>query len=718
MSVRANAERIREALRCGHSGCSCARERGNVHCPHHDPKCIDQTPGLSLGDKGGKTLWKCFNGCSQDQVLAALKERRLWGIPSSNGQRSKRDMPLPHGQGGDKMTNSAPGLDLATLAAAKGFEIRHLQEWECGDRRQNGVTRVFIPYLGAGGETLAIRYRLALTGAQRFLWRTGNEVHLYGLNKMEAIRKAGWVLLVEGESDTWTGWMYDVPTLGIPGKSIWKADWAEFLASLDVYLWCEPDADDLILRVARDIPGLRVIHAPEGVKDLNEAHLKGNDVAELVQGLKAKAVPAEQIRRETADNEIARLRVQAAPIIQSLDPLVDIERDIRALGYGGDIKAPMVTTLAMTTRVLQMKPGGMLAHILLLGPPSAGKSYAVQTALRLLPEDACVNIEAGSPRTLIYNDADLRHKVVIFGEADSLPSGEDNPAASAIRNLLQDGHLHYDVTIRDSETGDWTVRKVRKEGPTVLVTTAVQPLGAQLMSRLFTLDVAGDAGQIRAALTAQASAETQGTAAPNPALVDYQAYLQALAPWSVVIPFVKELADAIAKGSSAPRVLRDFQRLLSLIKAVAVLRHPHRATDAQGRLVADVADYATVYDLVAEMYAASVTGVTEGVTNVVTKVRELAGTGTETKISYSVLAKELNVHRDLVRRRAAVAIRNGWLVNRETRHNHQADLAAGDPLPENEGLPKPEEVCHLVTTLTDETMPMPAQHEEVAEWRR
>ena len=224
------------------------------------------------------------------------------------------------------------------------------------------------------------------------------------------------------------------------------------------------------------------------------------------------------------------------------------------------------------------------------------------------------------------------------------------------------------------------------------------------MNRLFTLDVPGDADQIKAALEAQASAETNGTSEPDAALVAYQGYLQALAPWSVVVPFVKELANPIAQGSSAPRILRDFQRLLALIKTVAVLRHPHRVTDGQGRLVADVADYATVYNLVAEMYASSVTGLTAGVTNVVTKVRELKGAEPETKITYAVLAKLLNVHRDLIRRRAGEAILHGWLVNRETRRNHRADLEPGDPLPDSEGLPKPEEVCHLVTPLTGENI--------------
>ena len=68
-------------------------------------------------------------------------------------------------------------------------------------------------------------------------------------------------------------------------------------------------------------------------------------------------------------------------------------------------------------------------------------------------------IDAGSPRVLIYEKPDLRHRVVVFGEADSLPAGEDNPAASAVRNLLQEHELRYKVVVRDGETGSTSCRK-------------------------------------------------------------------------------------------------------------------------------------------------------------------------------------------------------------------------------------------------------------------
>jgi putative DNA primase/helicase len=56
-------------------------ETGMCQCPAHD----DQTPSLkvSAGDNG-KVLIKCFAGCTQESVIAALRERRLW----NTGQRN------------------------------------------------------------------------------------------------------------------------------------------------------------------------------------------------------------------------------------------------------------------------------------------------------------------------------------------------------------------------------------------------------------------------------------------------------------------------------------------------------------------------------------------------------------------------------------------------------------------------------------------------------
>jgi len=306
---------------------------------------------------------------------------------------------------------------------------------------------------------------------------------------------------------------------------------------------------------------------------------------------------------------------------------------------------------------------------------------------------------------LIYEEIDLRHRALIFSEVDSLPAGEDNPAASAVRNLLQDHHLHYAVTVRDPETGRFTVAEINRPGPTVLITTAVRELGGQLGSRLFILPVPEDVAQVRSALETQAELELHGAQEPDPALVALQAYLQRLAPWNVVVPFVHELSKAIGRSANATRIQRDFQRLLSLIKAVAILRHHHRVRRADGRLVATVDDYAVVYRLVGPMYEATLTGVTDQIRAVVDAVRELRDQGVK-RVTYSAVAKVVGLHREQVKRLAKRAIDHDWLVNRAGPHQ-PADLDVGEPLPTSVGLPTPEE---LAEALSQPSQPVTACH--------
>ena len=67
---------IKDALRCGMSGCAC-RTGGNSHCPvpHHR----DSSPSLSVkqGDRTNVIVY-CHAGCEQKDVIDALREQDLW----------------------------------------------------------------------------------------------------------------------------------------------------------------------------------------------------------------------------------------------------------------------------------------------------------------------------------------------------------------------------------------------------------------------------------------------------------------------------------------------------------------------------------------------------------------------------------------------------------------------------------------------------------------
>jgi hypothetical protein len=660
---------------------------------HNTPK-----DHLNLKDVGNKALVTCQGGKHTYRDICqslgfdslTYSDNGIGGNATSGKGCEPVNTPPKHVQKGSTppLLAGVSGVNLDTLAKTKKIPADYLKGLGIADFRCNGLPAVKIPYYGENGAEISMRFRLAITGDNRFKWRKGDHALPYGLNRLAVNHKAGWVLIVEGESDCWTCWFHNIPAIGAPGKGIWPASWGKYLEGLQVFVWQEPDAEDFVLRVLQGTPDLRYIRAPDDKKDISEAHIQGVDIPSWIEELKAQAKSGQELKAQCTTVQLQQLYQEARAVIEAEDPLGVIEDAIRISGYGGDIKPALITYLAVTSRLLEMRTGAMPVHLLLTGPSSGGKSYTLGIIKSLMPPDAYHSIDAGSPRVLIYDEAPLEHKALIFGEADSLPAGEDNPAASAIRNLLQDHHLHYEVTIRDKETGDYQTKRVHKPGPTVLVTTSTRSLGDQLMTRFFTLEISDSKEQIRAALETQAGLETRGIPCPDTNLVAFQAYLQLKAPVKVTIPYAPELGAVMAKMASAPRILRDFARLMSLIKAVALLRQRQRQIDSEGRIMADLADYETVRELVNDMYVNSSTGATGDMRKVVETVISLDNMRADgERITNTRLAEYLNVGVMQASRQAKKALKLGWLVNKEIRKYHPADYAPGEPMPATEGLP-------------------------------
>ena len=192
---------------------------------------------------------------------------------------------------------------------------------------------------------------------------------------------------------------------------------------------------------------------------------------------------------------------------------------------------------------------------------------------------------------------------------------------------------------------------------------------------------------------------------PDPALVAYQGYLQELAPWDVVVPFAGAIAQHLAAQPADTRVVRDFARLLSLVKAVTVLRHPRRERDRAGRWVAVPEDYAEVFHLVGEVYKASNTGAGQKVREVVQAVADHIAAG-HVHASQTDIMRALNLSKAAVSRRVSTAKRGGWLVDDETAKGRPAKLRVGEPLPSDCGLPTPEQIgCSTVSAFTGGNSP-------------
>jgi hypothetical protein len=595
---------------------------------------------------------------------------------------------------------SAGGLTLEKLAEAMSIPLCELKSWGCTDWPRHSTPSVRIAYRDQRGIEGSARYQSSLH-EQHLDWKGESKMILYGLDRLEANKRAGWVLLVQGESDCWTGWHYDLPVLGIPAKSAWTSEWARLLEGVDVFIWEGPRDDDLTSRVARNIKGLRVVRAPNDIQDITAAHLNGVQVGTWLRSLKTEAILAADVLSNHRSEAADAAKNRCYSMLSHEAPLQLVEDAIRELGYGGDIAPAMLLYLACTSRLLNLQHGAFPCHLGIIGSPSSGKSFTTKVVKQLLPSVAFYEIDAGSNYVLIYDTESLEHRVVFFGESDSIPGGEDSPAASAIRNLLQDNRLHYKVVGKDPTTGEMGVRSVEKDGPTVLVTTAVRGFGEQLSSRLLCVNMRDDLEQTRQALQAQAEMELRGPQQPPEELLAFQEYLQFRAPWSVVVPFVDTLVAELQKSPAMFGINREFNRLLALIKSVAVLHSAHRNSDKSGCLMAQVADYEVVYGLMRDRYGENSKHCDYKVRQIVQLVDKLLSEKKPQKVSQALLARLLEVDKPQMGRRIERAIEGGWLVNRSSTVG-RFDLVVGDELPPEFGLPAPDRIRKLLKSKLDE----------------
>jgi hypothetical protein len=107
-------------------------------------------------------------------------------------------------------------ITLEDLAAHKQLPVDYLKKWGLFDLPLGGVG---IPYKDGTGKVLEIKSRLGLSAATS-KWPKGKPLLAYGADRLaDAVQAHGYLCVVEGESDPWTLWFYDLPALGLPGAA-------------------------------------------------------------------------------------------------------------------------------------------------------------------------------------------------------------------------------------------------------------------------------------------------------------------------------------------------------------------------------------------------------------------------------------------------------------------------------------------------------------------
>jgi hypothetical protein len=360
------------------------------------------------------------------------------------------------------------GLRLAEYAAAKQLPLEFLQSLGLTDVHL-GSPAVRLPYRAEDGGEAAVRFRIALEGPVRFRWRLGSKALLYGLDRLDGARSAGFVCLVEGESDCHTLWHHDVPALGLPGNNQWNE--ARDAALLDgigtIYVMIEPDQGGETMRErfanSSILPRVRIVNLR--VKDPNELHIavdgdRERFLTELRAALEA-AEPYQRIAEHEDAVEAERLGSLAGDLLAEKDVLARFAAQLFKAGLVGEDRNAKLLYLALTTRLFD-RP----VSVAVKGPSSGGKSYTVEVVLRFMPESAYWTRTAMSNRALAYSDEDFRHRHLVIFEAAGM-TGEI--ATYLIRSLLSENRICYE-TVEKTQDG-MKPRVIKKEGPTGLITT-------------------------------------------------------------------------------------------------------------------------------------------------------------------------------------------------------------------------------------------------------
>lgn len=263
--------------------------RLRFRCPRHE----DSTPSAWMKDGS----WGCF-ACGFTEPITTLAQEL--GVP---------------------LDGAGTGYTVNDYCAAKGFPATMLRAWGVLDEVVSGRDVVAIQYHDIHGKPLRRKFR-----DRKGKWWEGRNrpIYLYGLERLPEVQEGEPILVVEGESDCHAAWLSGFNAIGVPGATVWKSEWAEHLAGLDVYIWEEPDqgGPELVKRVAADFPKAKVLQGSAlGFKDIAEMYradpkafpdrLRAAMVAALPVGTTKPPVAFDVLLSDRLDRLMA---VKSAPI--------------------------------------------------------------------------------------------------------------------------------------------------------------------------------------------------------------------------------------------------------------------------------------------------------------------------------------------------------------------------------------------------------------------
>ena len=541
-----------------------------------------------------------------------------------------------------------------------------------------------ILYYDAAGKELAVRMRIALEGRNKFRLRKGDKLTLYIPQLLPTPYEYG--VLVEGESDCHTLWYHGIAAFGLPGASTWKEAYAAVFDDIEIlYIIIEPDqgGETVLGWLQRS----QIRHKAkliwlDGFKDPSAMHI---DSPEQFTERWTQSIASAQPYQDYEHKIAAEARGQAWEDCKHIAILPDILghflAKLKAGGMVGQEREAKLLFLIFVSRFL-----GRPISCKIYGPSSGGKSYLLECVQAFIPKEAYYSVTAMSEKALAYSDEQLQHRILIIAEASALQS---EFGSYLIRTLLSEGRIKYEF-VEKTPAGIQS-RVIAKEGPTgFITTTTAASLHPENETRLLTLPIIDTKEQTSAILIALANNDRK-------AQPDYSDW-HALQIWlgsanhRVMIPYGNALARLVPPAGL--RLRRDFQHVLNVINAHAILHQETREVDSDGRIIATLDDYKMARDLLHDLIAVQLeVSVSKTVRETVEAVKCILEREYLKTVSQAELQSQLGLDRSAISTRVKQAIKLGLLVNEETGSGKKAKLVIGDPMPEGQRiLPTVEEL--------------------------
>lgn len=329
------------------------------------------------------------------------------------------------------------------------------------------------------------------------------------------------------------------------------------------------------------------------------------DAIERINGIQEQSPAENGEGPDNDDPEILKRVEEINKDPQLFKKQIDV---VGQLGVEGERKNTGLYSLIINSSKLPMVHGGSEALAgKNSGPQGSGKSHSLFTVLKLHPQSGYHLTTSGSAKSLFNMKDTLKHKALILTEALPLEGKNgDNELAYSIRSLISEGVLKYQYTA--FEDNEKVTKTQVMEGPTSLLTTTIKgDLEDQLEDRLITLHPNTSASQTRSIISKTAYiASGHAQVVDEKELITWRTYHSLLVPVEVIIPFADELSSHVNNQGFLPLgARRAFKRVISAIKTVALMYQNQRKRDDDGNVIAEISDYAIVYQLILESFRES-----------------------------------------------------------------------------------------------------------------